>query len=161
MRSKRQQASDKTFRAIGRFLFEFSQLDYEIRRQVGEAAGVDLLHVHDIMTHDFGPLCIAAIKVFDFEYSGTREKLRREKMQGLLKRAQSLNNTRNAVAHGLWVPFEEGGKVIHLPRDLKLRVSNQQASALEKKADEAKELRRQIEAEVDDKPARKRSKVWR
>jgi hypothetical protein len=80
MRSKRQQASDKTFRAIGRFLFEFSQLDYEVRRQVGEAAGVALLHVDNIMTHDFGPLCIAAIKVFDFEYSRTREKLRREKM---------------------------------------------------------------------------------
>jgi hypothetical protein len=161
MRSKRQQASDKTFRAIGRFLFEFSQLDYEIRRQVGEAAGVDLIHVHDIMTQDFGPLCTAAIKVFDFEYSGTREKLRRERMRGLLKRAQSLNNIRNVVAHGLWVPFEEGGKVIHMPRSLKLYVSNQQARTLEKQADEAKELRRQIESVVDEKPPRKRSKVWR
>jgi hypothetical protein len=40
--------------------------------------------------------------VLDFEYSGTREKVRREKMKGLLKRAQSLNNIRNTVAHGLW-----------------------------------------------------------
>jgi hypothetical protein len=138
MRSKRQQASDKTFRAIGRFLFEFSQLDYEIRRQVGEAAGVDLIHVHDIMTRDFGPLCIAAIKVFDFEYSGTREKLRREKMRGLLKRAQSLNNTRNVVAHGLWVPFEKGGKVIHIPRTLKLYVSTQQAKLFGKQSRRSK-----------------------
>ena len=115
--AKRQEAADKTFRAIGRFLFEFSQLDYEIRRQVGEVSGVDIIHVHDIMTHDFGPLCIAAIKVFDFEYSGTREKARREKMKGLLKQAQSLNNTRNTVAHGLWVPFEDGGKVILYAQD--------------------------------------------
>ena len=161
MRSKRQEASDRTFRAIGRFLFEFSQLDHEIRRQVGEASGVDIIHVHDIMTHDFGPLCIAAMKVFDFEYSGTREKARREKMKGLLKRAQSLNNIRNTVAHGLWVPFEEGGKVIHMPRTLQLHVSNQQARLLESKADEAKELRRQIESVVDEKPPRRQSKVWR
>lgn len=161
MQSKRQQTSDKTFRAIGRFLFEFSQLDYEIRRQVGEAAGIDIWHVHHIMTQDFGPLCITAIKVFDFEYSGTREKPRRDKIRNLLKRAQSLNNIRNTVAHGLWVPFEEGGKVIHMPRTLQLHVSSQQAKTLEKKADEAKELRRQIESVIDDKPPRKQSKVWR
>ena len=161
VRSKRQLASDKTFRAIGRFLFEFSQLDYEIRRQVGEAAGVDDWHVHSIMTQDFGPLCIAAIAVFDFEYSTTRQKAQRDIMRGLLKRAQSLNNVRNAVAHGLWVPFEDGGKVIHMPKNLQLNVSSQQARALEMKADEAKELRREIEAVVTEKPPRRKSKVWR
>jgi hypothetical protein len=161
MKSKRQQASDKTFRAIGRFLFEFSQLDYEIRRQVGEAAGIMDWHVHSIMTQDFAPLCIAAHKVFDFEYSSTREKPQRDAMKGLLKRAQRLNNVRNAVAHGLWVPFEDGGKVIHMPKNLQFEVSSQQARSLEKHADEAKEIRRQIESVVDEKPPRKRSKVWR
>jgi hypothetical protein len=161
VKSKRQQVSDKTFRAIGRFLFEFSQLEYEIRRQVADAVDLELYHFHAIMMHDFAPLCTAAISVFDFEYSFDKVKGRAQAMRSLLKRSQSLNNIRNTVAHGLWVPFEEGGKVVHMPRTLKLNVSNKQALTLEKKADEAKELRRKIEAVATESSPRKRSKVWR
>ena len=37
MVSKQTNVSNRTYEAIGRFIFEFSQLEYEIRHRVGEA----------------------------------------------------------------------------------------------------------------------------
>ena len=75
--------------------------------------------------------------------------------------AEALADIRNAVAHGLWVPFMEGGKVIHVPRSLKPNISTEQAAALNKKADEARELRAQIEALTTYKLAIKKPKPWK
>jgi hypothetical protein len=68
-------------------------------------------------------------------------------MERLLNRARTLGNERNSVAHGLWVPFQDGGKVIHVPRSsLKPKISTEQAKILEEKADQANALRAEIEA---------------
>jgi hypothetical protein len=71
-------------------------------------------------------------------------------MEPLLKKALSLGVIRNSVAHGLWVPFADGGKVIHVPRSLKPNISTEQAVALEKKADEARAIRAGIAAIADE-----------
>jgi hypothetical protein len=50
------------------------------------------------------------------------------------------------VAHGLWVPFKDGGTVHHVQRgNLKSRMAADQAAELEKSADEACNLRAQLE----------------
>ena len=56
---------------------------------------------------------------------------------------------RNRVAHGLWVPFEEGGTVHHVPRtSLKPVASANQAASLEKLADDANRLRHDFEQAI-------------
>jgi hypothetical protein len=136
--------AEKTYRAIGRFVFEFSQLEYAIRHYVAEEVGVMTEYFNAIMTHDFATLCTGAIEVFRHSYSDKRERF--EKMERLLNRARTLGNERNSVAHGLWVPFQDGGKVIHVPRSLKAKISTEQAKTLEEKADQANALRAEIEA---------------
>jgi hypothetical protein len=57
-----------------------------------------------------------------------------------------LNDVRNRVAHGLWVPFSEGGTVYHASRNkLKPVTSINQTNELEKCADEANDLRAELE----------------
>lgn len=97
-----------------------------------------------IMTHDFATLCTGAIEVFRHSCSDKKERF--ERMERLLNRARTLGNERNTVAHGLWLPFQEGGKVIHVPRSLKAKISIEQAKGLEDKADQANALRAEIEA---------------
>jgi hypothetical protein len=132
-------AAEKTYRAIGRFIYEFSQLEYEIRVRVSDEIGLPDWHFNEIMVHDFTMLCNAALKVFEFAYN--TEKHRWVEMEPLLKKALGLGVIRNSVAHGLWVPSMEGGKVIHVSRSLKPNISVEQADALEKKADEANAVR--------------------
>jgi hypothetical protein len=80
--------AEKTYRAIGRFVFEFSQLEYAIRHYVAEEAGVMGEYFNAIMTHDFATLCTGAIEVFRHSYSDRRERF--EKMERLLNRARTL-----------------------------------------------------------------------
>jgi hypothetical protein len=161
-KKKRARPSEKTYRAIGRFIFEFSQLEYEIRHQVAEAVDIPFWHFNEIMVHDFTILCNAALSVFKFAY--TSEEHRWKKMEPLLKKALGLGNIRNAVAHGLWVPFVQGGKVIHVPRSMQPNVSVKQAETLEKKADEARAVRIAIAAITDEDVRveyKRRGRVWR
>jgi uncharacterized protein YpmB len=78
-----------------------------------------------------------------------------------MKRAKELANVRNAVAHGLWIPFKEGGKLVHVPTSLKPNISTGQAAALIKKAQEARKLRGLVQAMAENKPAKERPKPWR
>jgi len=151
MAARTENISNKTYEAIGRFIFEFSQLEYEIRYRVAEEAWVMDEYFNAIMVHDFNVLCTAAEHVFEIGFEkDPPQKLKDFKT--LIKKARELSNIRNAVAHGLWVPFMEGGKVIHVPRSLKPNISTEQADALNKKADEARQLRAQIAAMAGNRP---------
>ena len=154
--------AEKTYRAIGRFIYEFSQLEYEIRVRLATEIGVPDWYFNEIMVHDFTVLCTAAQKIFEFSYS--QEKDRWKKMEPLLKKALGLSTIRNAVAHGLWVPSMDGGKVIHVPRSLKPNISIKQAEALEKKAKEARAVRVGIAAIADEDlnvKIRTRGRAWK
>src|SRR5690242_4060138 len=50
-------SDDRWFSAIGRFIFEFSQLEYTLKHYVAEKVGLDDVHFNSIMTHDFAILC--------------------------------------------------------------------------------------------------------
>jgi hypothetical protein len=137
---------EATYRAIGRFMCEFSQLEYAIRAVVSDESGLDDIHFNAIMVHDFSVLCTGAIEVFFIGKEANKTEMRK-----LLNQARSLGDVRNRIAHGLWVAHLDGGRVIHVPRNsLKGKIFKDQAKELEKKADEANALRTKIERLVTD-----------
>jgi hypothetical protein len=162
-KKEKQEAAEKTYRAIGRFIFEFSQLEYEIRYRLSEALDVAPWYFNEAMVHDFSPLCTAAISVFQLEF--VKEKNRFADIEKLVNKARQFADLRNAVAHGLWIPFKEGGTLVHVPRSkLKGSVSTEQAAALEKKADEVLAVRVAIAKICDEdyrEEAKTRGKVWK
>jgi hypothetical protein len=111
------------------------------------------------MVHDFAVLCTAAEQVFAICFEKEADKLKEFKK--LINRAREISNVRNAVAHGLWVPFKDGGKVIHVPRSLKPNISTEQAADLNKKANEANQLRAQINSMATNLPIAKKPRPWR
>jgi hypothetical protein len=135
--------SEKTYRAIGRFMFEFSQVEYAIRHYLAEEIGLKEVHFSPVVeSYDVAVLCTVAKEVFAKERSdeiGARIK------KGI-DRFMTLNGDRKRVAHGLWVPFKDGGTVHYVSRNsLKPSWSVNQAEALEKLADELNALRAELE----------------
>src|SRR5258707_11160640 len=135
--------SDKTYRAIGRFMYEFSQVEYSLRHVVGDELGIKEAQFEAVTTSfDVGVLCNLATSVF-------RERQNAEKIKALINRFRALNNHRQRVAHGLWMPFLDGGSVHYTARtSLKGSSHKQQADALEVLADEALSLRNEFSEEI-------------
>ncbi|MGH7784314.1 MAG: hypothetical protein ACREO5_10800, partial [Candidatus Binatia bacterium] len=128
-------SAEKTYRAIGRFMYEFSQAEYTIRHYLPEEIGLDEEHFAAVVeSYDVGLLCTVAIEVF----KKSRAEKNAPQIKELINKFRDLNNNRNRVAHGLWVPFIDGGTVHYVPRgNLRSSRSANQAEALEKLADEA------------------------
>ena len=120
-------SEEKTYRAIGRFIYAFSQLESTIRDCVAESIGLKDEYYSDIVeSYDIAMLCNIAVSVF--EKSLERDQV--EKLKPLINNFRDLNANRVRVAHGLWVPFMEGGTVHHTPRGrLKRKVSANQAES--------------------------------
>ncbi|HEY8008695.1 MAG TPA: hypothetical protein VIE66_18325 [Methylocella sp.] len=137
------EAAGKTYHAIGRFIFEFSQAEYTIRHYLAEEIRLDEAYFSAVIeTYDVGLLCSVAKEVFD----KTRANENAQKIKDLINKFHELNVIRNRVAHGLWVPFKDGGMVHHVPRNNpKSRMGANQAAALEKFADDARSLRADLE----------------
>lgn len=131
---------DAFFSSIGRFIFQFSQLEYAIRVTVANAAGLADEHFNAIMTHDFALLCTVAQTVF----STCLSKDQLPKLEALISRLRRLNEERVRVVHGLWVVTIEGGKLHHVSRN-KLRAQTHfdepRGEAIARLADLASELR--------------------
>lgn len=137
---------EATYRAIGRFIFQFSQLEYSIRHFVALEAGIKDEHFAAVMTHDFAILCTAAFEVL---LPSVRDPEAIEELRSLINKARRLNDVRVKVAHGLWVPFKEGGTVHHVSRSkLKDGISVDQAAELEVHSDEAQRIRHAFEQVV-------------
>jgi len=134
--------NEPTFLAIGRFMFEFSQLEYTIKHHIAEAVRLDEKFIDPVMTHDFALLCTAAKQILGEAMADEKRK----RLNDILKECHSLNQERVRVAHGLWVPFREGGVVHHVARtSLKTTRTVGQAEHLEKQADRANGLRFKLE----------------
>ena len=62
-------AAEQTYRAIGRFMFEFSQVEYTIRHYLGETIGLDEKYFSAVVeSYDVGLLVTVAKKVFKTSY---------------------------------------------------------------------------------------------
>ncbi len=134
--------NEPTYLAIGRFVFEFSQLEYTLKHHIAEAADLNERFIDPIMTHDFALLCTAAKQIL----GEAMDDERKERLNKIIGECYSLNQERVRVAHGLWVPFREGGVVNHVARsNLKSNRSIGQAEHLESQADRARDLRASLE----------------
>jgi len=135
------ETAEQTYRAIGRFMFEFSQLEYTIRHYLAEEIRLDDRYFDAVVgSYDVALLCNIARKVF------SEPRANAAALEELFKKVQCLNDERNRVAHGLWVPFMDGGTLHHVSRrSLKSDRQANRAAALEKLADEANRLRAELE----------------
>jgi len=136
---------EKTYRAIGRFIFEFSQVEYTIRHYLAKEIGLKEEHFMPVVeSYDTAMLCNVAKAVFAKRRPGQFAA----RVEECINCVHTLNSIRNRVAHGLWVPFKGGGTVHYVPRNL--NVSNpgglqNQAAELEKYADQLNALRTKLE----------------
>jgi hypothetical protein len=140
--SEEVEAIEQTYRAIGHFIFEFSQVEYTIRHYLAEEIGLNEEHFSAVVeSYDVGVLTTVTKEVVKKSRNG-EDSARIEK---LLNRFRELNEDRKRVAHGLWVPFKEGGTVRYVSRNkLNAAQFTGQATELEKRADELCQLRAEL-----------------
>ena len=87
-----------TFHAVGRFIFEFSQLEFSIRFAL--AAYLKLSDEQfDAVTgpYDFRMLCAVTSKVQQLKYPAQKDEI-----ENLFNECLELNNKRVQIAHGVW-----------------------------------------------------------
>jgi hypothetical protein len=105
-----QATTEQTFRAIGRFMYEFSQVEYTIRVYLAQEIRLSDEHFHVAMALDVALLCNVTKKVFAKVPAAAR-------ITAAINEFFEINAVRTRVAHGLWVPFREGGSVHHVSRN--------------------------------------------
>ena len=134
-----EELAEKTYRAIGYFIFQFSQTEYSIRQLLGREIKLDDRFIPAILqSYDVGALCNVSKEIFKM----TRPAEEAEEMASLINRFYKLNGERQRVAHGVWIPYFRGGMVQHVSRNsLKTVTHEDQAEVLEKWAKEANEIR--------------------
>lgn len=136
------ETAEKTYRAIGRFIFEFSQVEYAIRHHLAEEIGLKGQYFSAVVeSYDVGVLMTVAIEVFNKSRGNDAASIKT-----LLNRFRAMNDKRKRVAHGLWVPFMDGGTVHYVARSkLNANQFTEQAMELEQQADELCQLRSDLE----------------
>jgi hypothetical protein len=135
--------SEETYLAIGRFMFEFSQLEMSLRHNIALEAGVKDRYFNAVMTHDFALLCTIAQELLGHSWESEEQSAR---LVAIIKECRKLNDVRVRVAHGLWVPYRAGGTVHHVSRSsLKPQMSSDQSQELEGKAQAINQLRSKFE----------------
>ena len=131
--------AEKTYRAIGYFIFQFSQTEFSIRHCLGRETELDNRFSSAMLqTYDVGALCNVSKEI----YKITRSPEEAEELADLINRFYKLNGERQRVVHGVWVPYFKGGMVQHVSRNsLKAVMHEDQAKMLEKLAEEASAIR--------------------
>jgi hypothetical protein len=129
---------EKTYRAIGHFIFAFSLVEFVIRAKLAEEIGLDKKHFAAVVrSYDVALLCRVAIEVF----TKSRPEANAARIKVLIDEFLKFNDTRNRVAHGLWRPDKEDGTVNYVSRNsLKAKRFPSQVEELEKQADGAYDL---------------------
>jgi hypothetical protein len=125
--------SEETYLAIGRFIFEFSQLEHSLRVYIAEKCDLPEETAMVVVNHDFSMLCTVASKVLAEPNNPAAETA----LAAIISQCRRHNDTRVRVSHGLWIPFKYGGAVSHQSRStLKETMSVNQTQELEKSAGE-------------------------
>ena len=134
---------EKTYRAIGRFIFEFSQVEFAVRHHLFEEIELKENYFDAIISsYDVTLLCKIAEEVFGTSRAPENAKA----IKKLLGKFHDFINERNRVAHGLWVPSKNGGTVHHASRqNIKSKEAANRADALERMADDLCDLRVKFE----------------
>lgn len=104
------------FREIGRFVFEYSQLEAELRRIFRRKVNIDLEHNH-IMTaaFDFAKLVTALLAASVIEEDSADGKPD-PVLEKLLKACYKVNEARVAIVHGRWSSTYGGDRLYQVAR---------------------------------------------
>ena len=128
---------EKVCRAIGRFIFEFSQLEHELRCLIWDEIDQNGNFFYDVMfAFEVAPLCSMALSIFLLTWKPDKFAVG----ERIVKRFMAINDLRNRVVHGQWMHFSEDGTLLHTSRHGKGRQYDNQALELEKTAEELKQL---------------------
>lgn len=88
------------FRAIGRFVFEFSQLEFTLAWQLAQAIGLADEHLDPVVSaFDFAKLCTTVEAVM----AGSLTPEKGAQLKALIKECRGVNDRRVKIVHGLWV----------------------------------------------------------
>jgi hypothetical protein len=129
-------------RKIGRFIFEFSQLEYTIRHHVGDKAGMGD-QVADMVTAniDFARLCSTMLALSAQEADGRPEPT----IEKLINECRQINEIRTRVVHGLWVAGTTNDRLIHTSRDkMTSKIFFDKPGDLDKHSERMSKLRSEI-----------------
>lgn len=135
-------AEDKFYSAIGRFIFEFSQLEYTLKYHIAEVIELKDEYFNAITSFDFSMICTIAESVL-------LPKLPRRganQLKKIINTCRELNGDRVRVAHGLWYINRDTGTLHAISRQ-NLTASqhfDNDATAIACKADLANTLRNEI-----------------
>ncbi|WP_315797665.1 hypothetical protein [Bradyrhizobium sp. SZCCHNRI3043] len=136
---------DRAYREIGRFVFEFSQLEYTLRYHVAELCRIPDENF-EIATSglDFAKLCSALLALAD-RRAGRKDHALKEP----IARCHEINTIRLRVVHGLWVIGVGNNRVIHTSRhSMKSDVFFEKPGVLEGEADRCSQLRWDVDQAV-------------
>jgi hypothetical protein len=138
---KSMEARNRQFQGIGRFMFEFSQLEFAIRAVL--VSRLDLKEEYfNIVTgpYDFAKLCTVTREASVLKYPEKKEEL--EKLFGACLK---LNETRVLVAHGLWLDDLDGLSLRIVSRGtFKTHIYSFKKDELARHADKAQELMQRV-----------------
>ena len=137
---------EKTYMAIGHFMFQFSQTEFTIRGYLAMAIGLSDVHFDAVTSaFDVRALCSVTHRVWEDRPGGAA------RIKKALDRFLKINDHRVRVAHGLWMPSTDGGTVAHVSRtSWKPKLSVGQADELERLALELAELRGELDRAFDE-----------
>lgn len=133
-----QEEIDATYRAIGRFIVAYSEVEAALRHLLGIELRLRTDLFDPILTHDFALLCTAVLNIFQ---KTVDRKVLYETLKRLVKKCRELNDLRVKVVHGDWGFEKEGAVLSHVSRrNLQSARLVQMRDLLEKKADEARAI---------------------
>jgi len=132
---------DKGFKGIGRFLLEFSQLQFSIRFVLAARLGLDEKYF-DIVTgpYDFAILCTVTEKVSIVEYPEKSRQIER-----VFKECRKLNDSRVLIAHAMWTDEFDGLSARHFSRSsLTTATHSFKKDEFDRLADKSQELMQRV-----------------
>jgi hypothetical protein len=130
------------FREIGRFVFEYSQLEFDLRQHFRRKIGFGRLF-GDVMStgFDFARLCSALMAVSAIEEGGQADPA----LAKHLKACLAINTVRVDVVHGRWVSSLGGDSVLKVSRgNMKRQRLLQKEGELDRQSDAIIKLRANI-----------------
>jgi hypothetical protein len=128
-------------RAIGNFMFEFSQLEFTVRAVLQGRLKIEK-EFFDIVIgpYDFRILCAVTMRV-----SCIRFPERTDELKKLFNECQTLNDKRVHIAHGVWTEGEEGFSLRFFNRQrLEADFVDYSADDLNRLAEKAQDLMQRV-----------------
>jgi hypothetical protein len=136
------------FEEIGRFIFEYSKLEFALRRHFRRKIGYKIDFDDVVSTgFDFAKLCNALTALTTAENGGKPDAA----LKPLLDECHRINAVRIAVVHGSWFSTLAEDRVVHVSRSsMKRQTLFRQAGDLDKHSDAMVKLRADIAQAIYD-----------